>query len=265
MIHLPLFKFELGQYLKSLFIWLLALSLFSIMVIFLYPQLAPQMESMSKMLDTMAIFSDALKISSAQMGTLFGFYTMEMQNSGAFAMAIFATYMGVRLISKEESDGTGEYLYTLPIPRLAAYWTKWWTNLLLFILLNAGILAITYLACLLSHQDFDWGMFGQFHLGLFLVQVILMSLAHAWSGIFAKGATPLASITTLLLFLLNILVNLWDKVEVLGYFTPFQFLQSNYLIDKGQLDWIKIGCNLIIAFIFLLLGAYRYSRRDLEV
>ena len=258
-------RFEIKQHLKMLLIWLSSVTAFVFLIILMYPQMSGQMAEMRDLFKTMSIFTQALNISDLQFDSVFGFYSMELENSAAMALAILACYLGGQIVSKEEINRTGEFLYSQPLSRSKAFLGKSLAAVILLTGFNAAFFVTTVLSTWLTQQTMPWDLLAYFHLALLLMQIFLCLMAIGLSGFNAKLATGLSVGLALLFFAFDIIANLMDQAEWLRFLSPFSFIKAATIIDLGQLDWPKVASNLAVTLAIYLAGYFIYQRRDLEV
>ena len=112
-----IYKHEIRDYCKSLFIWALCVGGMGAMCILLFSGMQESMENMAENFASMGAFSDAFGMSQLSIATLKGFYATEIGTIHALGGAMFAAVVSANMLSKEEDGHTSEFLFSLPIAR----------------------------------------------------------------------------------------------------------------------------------------------------
>ena len=108
---------ELKKGSKSLCIWTLGIGFMLFVCIFLYPEMKTEMEEMNNLFANMGSFTQAFGMDQLNFGTLIGYYGVECGNMMGLMGGLYAAYLGVTMLSKEEKDHTAELLLAHPISR----------------------------------------------------------------------------------------------------------------------------------------------------
>ena len=85
--------------------------------ILIYPEMASQVNEMSAMFADMGSFTAAFGMDQINFGEFIGYFGIECGNVLGMGGAFFAAITGISVSSKEERDGTAEFLLTHPLSR----------------------------------------------------------------------------------------------------------------------------------------------------
>ncbi|MCD1147086.1 ABC transporter permease [Peptoniphilus sp. KCTC 25270] len=185
--------------------------------------------------------------------------------------AIFAIQLGAKSLSKEQSAGTIQYLYSQPVSRSKIVSDKWAANLFLYIL----IALITVLATFGFGFVFSKGnlnvqevalVLGQVFLYLLGMGILFLFLGTLYSALsnrssHAEGGSVL--IVLILLVAWMVLVILGNQVGNIGMYFPFDAFNPLLNILNG-VNIVAIGANIVLAIVFLLLGYVFYNGKELK-
>src|SRR5690554_4195793 len=106
-----LLKFELKQNFKSWFIWTLSIVLLNVMMMSVFSTMRQEMEQAAEIFDSLGVFSQMMGLTSLNMGTVLGFYGVEVGLIVALGATMYSAVLSINIIAKESSQQTSEYLY----------------------------------------------------------------------------------------------------------------------------------------------------------
>ncbi len=187
----------------------------------------------------------------------------------ALAVMVIVTQRAVSLLSKEEADGTIEYLCSRPISRWEIFVQKILAHLVSLIIMTTSFATVTVTGYLLV-TEYTFGeavreafiFFGSiFFVGLVFSAVGILISALLRGGKGMSGITIGIVFGTFIAGIASITVK---KLEFLIWFSPMDWIKTNKLMTEGILpeEWI-IGTIVIIAC--TVTAWLRYRRKDLSV
>ena len=112
-----LLKHECRQLKKTTLIWSLAVGLLGLLTIAVFSSLQGDMEQMSEQFAKMGAFADAVGMNKMSIGTIEGYYAVEVSVIFGLGGAMFAASVAINMLSKEEGGHTGEFLYATSVSR----------------------------------------------------------------------------------------------------------------------------------------------------
>lgn len=256
-----LFLHELKRSKISLIIWSAALSFMLAVCIFIYPEMATQMNEMSDIFANMGAFSDAFGMDSLNFGEFMGYFGIECGNTLGLGGALFATFTGISALSKEEKDKTVDFLLTHPISRKRVYLEKLLAVITQTIILNIAVV----LVCALSTLAIGEKVTADFFLILFsflILQIEIVFITFSLSAFFKKGGVGIGVGLTVVLYFLNIISNLTDELKILKYLTPFSYTDSGYITANHSFDFKYIAVGFVVVVVLIVWSYFRYNHKD---
>ncbi|MDO5037966.1 MAG: ABC transporter permease subunit [Tissierellia bacterium] len=186
-------------------------------------------------------------------------------------MAIFAIQMGSASLSKEQSQGTIEYLYSHPVTRSDIVTDKWMANLGHYILVTLLLLLANFaFAYLFSPKPFPMEAtalsllrIGACYLG---IGVFFLFLGYLYSALssrssHAEGGSFLLVLVVLALYFVGIYLG--SAYGNFYQFTPFYAFNALGMIHS-PINILSIVVSLVLALIFLGLTYLIYNKKDLK-
>ena len=261
---MTLIRHELKQAWKSLLIWTAAIGAFIVICLFMYPEMKGQMDSISSMFASMGAFSAAFGLDHLDFGTLRGFYGIECGNILGIGGALFAALAGIAALSKEEKNGTAEFLLTHPMRRSEVVTAKLVSMLVQIIVLNGivWLLAIGSIAAI--GEPIPWKEFTLLHLAFFLLQVEIGCVCFGISAFLWKGGLGIGLGLAIVLYFLSIIANLTDKADVLKYITPFGYADGSAVLGSCSIDGTKLLVGLAFTVCGVALAYWKYCKKDIR-
>ena len=230
-------KRELQSNLKSMIIWGFAIAFLVTVWMIEYESFAgnPAIDDfMAAMPQGMLA---ALGMQDLTLGSLNGFV-------GSISLYLYlllgiqAVLLGSSIISKEERDRTGEYLFSLPISRSKVIVGKTISAIVNLAILNI----ITLISMILSTMTYDkeenfYRFIGVTFVSLFIIQMIFLSIGMFVSAVNKrhKKSGNISVGILMITFLISSLINMVDRVDFLKYITPFKYFEASYILNKMSL------------------------------
>jgi ABC-2 type transport system permease protein len=257
-----LFKRELKQNLKSFIICTIVCAALSLYVIALTPSFG---EDMQKLLDLKLPrqMQLAFGLSNLDFGTPLGVYGIMFSNI-YLTFGIYAAVMFGGIVSKEFTEKTAEYLFSLPASRYTIIITK----LSVAALYLTASVSITFLV--------SWvGFEGIIKTGYDIKTVLLMCTAW-WLGALFFGAvafmlssfytkTKMAIGVVMGAFLLQVVISLKEQLKLIKYLSPFDWFKANEIINGVTLSISYSFIALSAIIICLVIGCIRFFNKDVLV
>lgn len=261
---MTVFLNELKRGRLSFLIWTLAISFMLAVCIFIYPEMSKEMEQLSDMFANMGAFSDAFGMDQLNFGEFMGYFGIECGNTLGIGGALFAAILGIAALSKEEKDGTAEFLLTHPITRSTVLFEKAGAVFVQILALNVTVIAVSSACTLIIGAEVTW---PELLLLLFSHLVLQLEVGLVTLGLsaFLRSNSPGLGIgLALLLYFLNILSNLTKEVEFLKFFTPFSFTDGAYIIKNCNLEWKYVLPCMAVALVVFAIGCKKYTAKDIS-
>ncbi len=259
-----LIRHELKQAWKTLLIWTMAIGVFIVICVMMYPEMKSQMEGISSIFASMGAFSAAFGLNNLDFGSLRGYYGIECGNTLGIGGALFAALIGIAMLAKEEKNGTAEFLLTHPMNRAETITAKLAALLLQILAMNLTVFLMAAGSIAAIGETIPWKEVTLLHTAYFLLQVELACVCFGISAFLWKSGTGIGLGLAIVLYFMNIVANLSDKADALKYITPFGYADSADLFSRGSLDGTKVLVGLAFAGIGVVLAYWKYGRKDIR-
>lgn len=257
---------EITAYRKSTIIWAASLSALVFMFMFLYPAFTNDVEATRELLSQLPpAVRTAFNISLANFFTLYGFYGY-LLNFAILAGAIQAMNLGTGIISKEASGKTADFLLSKPITRTRVMSAKIAAAFAMIVLTNAVFSAVAYGAALaVSREPFAAGTFLLMSSTLFLVQLVFVALGTLFSVTIPKikSVVSVSLPTVFAFYIIGVIGDVLGNDNV-RYVSPFQFYDSNYIIDNVALQGRYLVIEAVFVVAAIALSYAIYIKKDIR-
>ncbi len=258
-----LYAFEMKSAWKSLLVWNICIVGFMVFAMSMFPSFKDMGSSLDEM---MAGFSP-------EMVKAFRFdvidftdpmdYICYMFSYFLIAMGSLAVLTGGTIISKEESDQTIDFLYAQPVTRLyivvskiAAAFSQALITAVLFFLGTWGILEIVA-------DEYDLQGLVMLCIGIALFMFLFTAIGLILGHFIVKPARrlPFALGFVFVLFFLDIMGKISEKVEAMLHFTPYHWYDGIEILADG-FPPVYLAVTIGIIVIGTGLTGYLYTRKD---
>jgi ABC-2 type transport system permease protein len=263
-----IFLREIKAHTKSLIFWSLGMLFMIISGMGKFSYYADSGQSLTDLIATMPkSLKSILGFGDFDVTKASGFYGMLFLYL-VIMVTIHSSMLGANIISKEERDKTAEFLMVKPVSRVRIITAK-----LLAALLNVFILNLVTL--ILSISIVNQYSRGEnitsdiliLMVGMFLLQLIFLLIGTGIASVSKSPKTSTSIATTILLvtFILSILIDMNNKLEVLKYITPFKYFSAEKLMYGGGLDPVFVILSLLIISSMTWVTYVFYKKRDLKM
>ncbi len=231
--------------------------------IVIYPEMQGQMAQMNDLFADMGAFTDAFGMDELSFNTLIGYYGIECGNVLGIGGALFAAFLGIRILSGEEGSHTAEFLLTHPLRRSRVIVQKLTAVLAQIVGLNLLVLLVSMGAFLLIGEAIPLKEVLLLHLAYLFLQIEIGLLTFGLSGLIRKSGAPLGMGLAMLLYFFNILGNIAKEAEFLRYITPFAYTNASDVVTSLSLDTGLILLGLFYGVLATLAGSLYYTKKDI--
>lgn len=258
---------ELKSIRKSLIIWSGSMIFLIYVGMVKYSGFAEAGDSIEEMMSSLP---DAMK-------AVFGIGQLDLTKASGYYIVFFlyfalicgihAVMQGAVVLSKEERDKTADFLLAKPIKRSQVITSKIIASLISVVVLNG----VTWISSIILVGIFNKGdsinsVINKLMIALFLFQLVFLFIGLLVGAISRKTKKATGICTGLLLgsFLLSVIIDMYDKIDFLKYFTPFKYFDGKRIFLHGfDLEYIIISALIIVISIVL---TYKiYDKKDLHV
>ena len=260
------FKKELKRNRKNTIIWTAIVVGFTALILSIFPIFAEMGEEMAKLMSSLPEeYAKALGMDEETWSSIIGYYGTYYGIYITLLMGIFTASTGATIISKEERDGTAEFLLTRPISRGSIATTKL-TALGALFLIVYGIQTLSAVIGLLVFGEYvNWSVMIAMHVhGFFLVGFFTAS-GVMMSSFLSPKMNYMGPVVGLIFgsYFVNAISMAAEKVSWLGYFSPYHYL--NLTAKNGVLELNLIACFgvSVVSAILLWISYKRYLTKDI--
>lgn len=252
---MALYLRELSYNKKTFFIWAGVLIALNLMVFALYPSFKANIIDLENILKSYPeVLVKLVGGDSLDMSDILHFYAIEIYLTVTLIGSIYAMLLGSAILSREEDDGTMEFLLARPISREKIITFKALGVLSYVVFFNMALMLSTYIMLqAFGKGDYSFRLFTLLSLGVFLLH-----LTFAYTGfmisVFIKKARASISISLGVVFgtyALSAASSISSKMEVFKYFSPFKYVEAASIIGNGRIEsvYLIIISGIIIATI----------------
>ena len=185
------------------------------------------------------------------------------------AVMVMVTQRAVGLLSKEESDGTIEYLYSKPISRWEIFYQKGLAHFTSFLIMLVAYALVTIIGYLqVTSYTFEEAIKESF---ILYGSTLFVGLIFSGVGIFVssllRSGKGMGGITIGIVFgtfIIGICSVVIHSLDFLIWFSPMDWIKTNKLMSEGILleEWIA-GISVII--VCTVAAWLQYRKKDLLV
>ena len=261
---MTLVKHELKQGKISFLIWTASIGFLLVICIFLFPEIKGQMSGVSDMFASMGSFTAAFGMDRLNFGTLIGFYAVECGNILGLGGAFYAALCAIGILSKEEKDGTAEFLLTHPVSRCRIITEKLIAVLFQITAMNLIIYALSVGSIAAIGENIPWKEINLLHLAYYLLQIELAGICFGISAFLRKGSAGVGLGIAAIMYFLNLIANISDTAEFLKYVTPFGYCEGADIVTSCSLDGIMVAVGMSLSIIGTAIAYLKYVKKDIH-
>ncbi len=249
--------------LKMLLIWAFCVGGLSLGCLLLYESVEDSIDGMAEMYSDMGALSAALGMDKVSIGTLEGYYAIEISIMLSLGGAMFAAMLGAGLSAKEEEGHTTEFLNVLPLGRARILMEKYTAFVALTALFH--IICVLLILC-----GFGWmgsrpdiGSFMRYHGAAFFMCIevgTVCFLLSVWSRKKPMGA---AIGLAVLLYMADLMCRVVPALERIKYVTPFSYCSGADVFAGETAPVLSLGIGAGVTAAALAAAVWKYKRKDL--
>lgn len=262
---ITIFSHEIKQGVRTLAVWTIAVAALILLCMIIFPDMASESANIDEMFATMGGFTEAFGMDKMSISDPLGFYGVECGTILGLGGAFFAALLGARMLSKEETEHTAEFLLTHPLSRGAVITGKLLALVLQVLLFNVVCAALGLASFSLIKETVDLDAFWLFHLAQFVMHLEVAAICFGVSAFLKRGSLGFGLGLAAVFYFLNIFANLSEDFEFLRYITPFGYADAAQVIPDVAIDVQAIGAGCFYLAVGVVLAYVVYSRKDIAV
>ncbi len=261
---MTLVRHELRQDRTAFLIWTASVGCLLAVCVCLYPEMKGEMGDISDIFSSMGSFTAAFGMDRLNFGTLIGFYAVECGNVLGLGGAFFASLCGVGILSKEEKEGTAEFLLAHPVSRRRIITGKLIAVLAQVTAMNLIVYAVSVGVVAAVGEAVPWKEISLLHLACYLLQLELAGICFGVSAFMRKGAAGVGLGIAAIMYFLNLAANIAESAGLLKYITPFGFSEGADIAAKGRLDGKLVFIGMVMGVTGIAAAYVKYGRKDIH-
>lgn len=245
-------------------IWTISMVALLFLYMALFPSFSQEAAQFEKMLAGFPeSFRKAFGLNQMFLSNIGGFYNFTFTYISLIG-AIFATKLGIDIISKEAREKTSDFLLVKPLKRFSILTPK-----LLAAITHVVILNIIYMPCaygilqIFKNDDFNQKAFFLITLSMFFIQLFLMMLGFLLGTIVKRlrSVLPLALGLVFGMYVINLLNQTLEDVKY-SYLTPFGHFESVYITEHLAYSTPHLLVSIGVTVIFIVASYIIYMKKD---
>ncbi len=260
---MTIFKAELRRGCKGFLIWSAAIAFMLVICVLMFPEIKGEMDSVSEMFANMGGFTQAFGMDRLNFGTFIGFYGVECGNILGIGGGLFAAYLGIRMLAKEEHEHTAEFLLTHPVTRLSVVLQKLLAMVVEILVMNLVVLIFSVVSVIIIGEELPVKELLLLHGAYIILQMEIGILCFGISGFLRRGNIGIGLGLAAILYFMNILCNISAKGKLLRYITPFAYAEPADIVEAMALDWQLVLLGCVYASALGAAGVIRYIKKDI--
>lgn len=261
---MTLMRHELRQGRISFVVWTSAIAALLVICLLVFPEMKGEMEAISHLFAAMGSFAAAFGMDRLNFGSLTGFYAIECGNVIGLGGAFFAAFLGVSILSKEEGGGTAEFLLAHPVSRARVVTEKLAAVSLQIVAMNLILLVASLLSICAIGEAIPWRELLLMHFACFLLQIELAAVCFGISAFLRRGGFGIGLGIAVVLYFLNLIANMSEKLKFLKYITPFGYCEGADIIASGGLNVRMIVPGMLLAALGVAAAYRNYCGKDIQ-
>ncbi len=261
---MTLIAHELKINFKSFIIWFISVAALCSGCIFLFPSVKDTMKDMADSFGNMGGFSLAFGLDKLSIATMDGFFATEIGIMYSLGGAMFAALLGISLLSKEEALHTSEFLHTLPLGRIHIVTSKLIALAIFITLFNLLHLLIFILSFVMIGENVDLQPVAVFMAAQYLMHLEIAGICFAVSSFCKRNQFGTGLGLTLVLYMLDIISRITEKMENLKFVTPFYYSNAaDIFAGSGEINANLLLIGVFVIILCIALSCMVYGNRDL--
>ncbi len=252
--------FKLGR--KTLFIWVLAVSVSFIMFAAFFSSFQDSMEAFRNILKAFPqSVLDSMGI-DMELFSSFPAYLSYINNYIIIATCIYAMQQGLNITGREKTIGMSDFLMTKPHSRVKIIVSKYLAALILVMILTVILFIISILL-----NSFYGGKNVDSIIYMFIAMVFLECFFLGFGSLLGsimrnnKNNIAISMATVFVLSFITMIDRVFDE-SILQYISPFSHLDISEIVMNRGFDGQLLPLNIFSTISFIVISMLVYRRQD---
>lgn len=263
-----LYTKELKRNRMNLWIWSAIVIGLTVLVMSIFPYMRNVGTEMANMMKSMPEgITKAMGLDAQTWNSILGLYNTYYGIYIIVLIGIFASSTGATIISKEERDGTAEFLLTKPISRKNIFNTKILTLFTLTIIVYAIQTITAFIGIIIfGESDINWSTFITMHINGLILIVFFTCLGVILSMFIQPKKNFMGMVVGIVFgsYFLNAIAKAADTVSWIGYISPFHYLDFTVSDPNYSVNYLTVGIMLLTSILLLLVSFKVYEKKDIS-
>jgi len=260
---MKLFRQEFRMNCRTMLAWALCVGGACLGCLALYGSLEESMKDMSDMFAGLGAFSEALGMDKVGIGTLEGYYAVEISILFSLGGALFAAMLGAGLVAKEEEGHTAEFLNVLPLGRGRIIGEKAASLTVLLAGFHLICIGLILAGFAWMGETPDMKCFACYHGLAFLMCLEIAVVCFLFSAACRKRPVGAAVGLTVFFYMMDLMCRVVPDLEKIKYITPFYYANAADRFAGEEFPAISVGIGAAVLLLALGLSLWVYRRKDL--
>ncbi len=260
---MTIFLHELRRNRLFLIVWCAVISFMLGVTAIIYPEMKSQLSEMTDMFANMGNFTAAFGMDQLNFGEFMGYFGTECGNVLGLGGGFFAALLGIAALSKEEKDGTAEFLLTHPVSRRRVITEKLFAVAAQITIMNFAVVAVSSACILAIGEEVEVGKIALVFLGYYIMQLEVAAITFAISAFIRGGGLAIGLGAAFGFYFINIFSNLMEELEFLKFITPYGYTDVGYIVNENSLNFKYLAVGAILIAVSVFLAYFKYEKKDI--
>ncbi len=260
---MKLFAQEFRMNFRTTLVWALCVGGMCLGCLALYGSLEESMGEMSDMFAQLGVFSEALGMDKVGIGTLEGYYAVEISILFSLGGALFAAMLGAGLVAKEEEGRTTEFLNVLPLSRGRILGEKYAGLITLLLFFHIICIVLILAGFLVVGKMPEGAYFARYHAMVFFMCLETGTICFGLSAAAAKKPVGAAVGLACVFYMMDLMCRVVPDLEKLKYITPFYYANAADIFAGEDFPAAAFGIGAAALVFALCLSFGVYRKKDL--
>ncbi|MGJ8454319.1 ABC transporter permease subunit [Pseudothermotoga sp. U03pept] len=263
------YKWEMKRNLKATAIWTVVLVLVQLMYMSIYPSMSRDAELLSRMLRLMPkAFLRIFGLEEIDFSNVLNYFATISSIYVTLVGSIFAVLLTCRILAREESEKTAEFLLSKPVRRITVLQQKILSALSLILIFDLAVCFSSLLMMEFFRQSpINYAKFWLLWLSQILLHLTVTNLVFLLI-VFAKRQENTLSFSigmTFVLYIIAMASKLAENFSFLRYLTPFYYSDGIRVVKEGRIELTFLVIYLLLNTALVCFSVVFYSKKDIYV
>ncbi|MFK8046444.1 MAG: ABC transporter permease subunit [Crocinitomicaceae bacterium] len=257
---------ELKRNKKNLAIWTGIVIGFTLLVTSIFPYMAEMGDNITVLMESIPPeIGKALGMDADTWSSILGFYSTYYGVYIIVLVSIYTASTATTIISKEEKDGTSEFLLTRPISRPTIVFSKIMALFTLSVIIFLIQTLTAYITVnIFAVNEVNWQVFAQMHFSGLILILFFSGVGVLLSMLLTPKKNFMGIVVGLTFgtYFLNAIGKSADAISWISYISPFNYLEISKNPEVA-FNYIGAVVMMILAGLFIYIADKLYLKKDI--